>query len=152
MIVYHTMPMTPERKREYMYEYYRKNKDKRSSYNKLYWERTKDLPEAKLKREQWYARNKARVKENNRAWRLRTFFGIDQQQYENILENQGGKCAICKQTNRRKTSHLPLAIDHDHVNGRLRGLLCNRCNLCLGWFEDHQDVISIYLRRIDGSH
>jgi hypothetical protein len=45
---------------------------------------------------------------------------------------QGGVCAICK---RLPPPGKPLSIDHDHATGKVRGLLCTRCNLMLGKVE-----------------
>lgn len=46
-----------------------------------------------------------------------------------VAEMQGWRCAICNEK-------LKLHVDHDHVTGRFRGLLCNQCNLGLGQFKD----------------
>lgn len=51
-------------------------------------------------------------------------FGLSREEYEAILEYQGGVCAICLQ---RPVSRR-LAVDHDHQTGEVRGLLCSRCN------------------------
>jgi Recombination endonuclease VII len=53
-----------------------------------------------------------------------------------MLAAQGGVCAICRKPEMIVDERTPggirrLAIDHDHVTGRIRGLLCNRCNKCL---------------------
>lgn len=56
-------------------------------------------------------------------------FGLNPGEYENLLEAQGGVCAICKQPPRRNY----LSVDHDHSTGRIRGLLCVRCNLSVEW-------------------
>lgn len=56
--------------------------------------------------------------------RLRSVFGLSVDQYDEILERQNGTCAICHQVPRSKR----LAVDHDHKTGRVRGLLCTRCN------------------------
>lgn len=139
------MPLSPERKRQYMREYWRKNKEKRQAYNRAYWEKHKERE--RLRNKQWHAAHKEQIKIYNRNWRLRTLFGLTPEGYEELLKKQNGLCYICKQTNRRKTAHLPLAVDHNHTTNKLRGLLCNRCNLCLGWFEDHKTAILTYLRR-----
>ena len=58
------------------------------------------------------------------ASRIRSTFGITTEEYERIFEYQGGVCAICEQ---RPVSKR-LAVDHDHLTGEIRGLLCSRCN------------------------
>lgn len=54
--------------------------------------------------------------------------------YDLFMEQQGGTCAICDQlpTNRR------LSLDHNHETGDIRGLLCIRCNVTLGYIEGWQ--------------
>lgn len=51
-------------------------------------------------------------------------YGLTAEQYDALLERQGGRCAICR--NRPKSKRL--AVDHDHKTGEVRGLLCSRCN------------------------
>lgn len=147
------MPMSPERKREYMHEYYRKNREKRLAYNKVYW--TKHRVREIARNRRWQANNQARTKRNMQNWRMKTFFGIDLDTYHRILKSQNGVCLICHKPNRHKTAKVSLAVDHDHrcCPGKkscgkcIRGLLCNRCNLCLGWFEDNRESIFVHLAR-----
>ena len=56
--------------------------------------------------------------------RLETTYGIPAEEYNRILEIQGGRCAICRSVPRT----IRLAVDHDHKTGAVRGLLCKRCN------------------------
>jgi hypothetical protein len=51
-------------------------------------------------------------------------YGITGDDYEALLERQGGKCAICRARPKSKR----LAVDHNHKTGAVRGLLCSRCN------------------------
>ena len=66
-------------------------------------------------------------------------------EYDQMLARQGGVCAMCGKAQRRQR----LSRDHDHVTGRVRGLLCIRCNRALGAFEWDAAVI---LRLIDYLH
>ena len=79
-----------------------------------------------------YGRDPKLVRQNYRRTQLLKNYGIYLEQYENILNQQNGVCAICKkvQTKRR------LAVDHDHVTGLVRGLLCTSCNVGLGLLKD----------------
>jgi len=61
-------------------------------------------------------------------------FGINTEEYSNLLEKQGNKCSICKTDNSNLKKSL--AVDHDHVTGKIRGLLCTNCNIGLGHFKD----------------
>lgn len=62
-------------------------------------------------------------------------FGITLADEERMLAQQGGACAICRTAfEKTKAKH----VDHDHQTGRVRGLLCVRCNLGLGFFKDNE--------------
>lgn len=66
--------------------------------------------------------------------------------YEMLLIDQGGRCAICGEEPTRK----PLVMDHNHKTGQIRGLLCSRCNHGIGMLGDHPIVLdkaAAYLRR-----
>ncbi len=62
---------------------------------------------------------------------LRATFGISLSDYNVLLKRQGGVCAIC-----RAAPKTILVVDHDHVTGGVRGLLCSTCNTGLGQFKD----------------
>lgn len=61
-------------------------------------------------------------------------------------------CEICGMPERSKCRNqyglsketMNLTIDHDHKTGEFRGLLCRRCNRCLGWFDKYKDSIITY--------
>lgn len=83
-------------------------------------------------------------KRNN--YLLRTY-GIDLGKYNEILERQGGGCAVCGKTPEEEGKNL--AVDHDHKTGEARGLLCGYCNRYgVGRFRDPDYVqrIADYLR------
>ena len=83
----------------------------------------------------------------NRNAFLKRHFGIDQKEYENILEKQDFKCAICLKSKSSKN----LDIDHCHTTGKVRGLLCRSCNMGLGYYKDNPELLekaADYLRRI----
>lgn len=56
-------------------------------------------------------------------------YGIGVREFELVLQRQENRCGLCERKMRS------LCIDHDHVSGKVRGLLCNRCNLLLGQIE-----------------
>jgi hypothetical protein len=69
--------------------------------------------------------------EKKRAQKLRQDYGLTQEQFEAMLRMQGGACAICQQ------STSDYCVDHCHVTGRVRGILCRSCNAGIGQFRDN---------------
>lgn len=71
--------------------------------------------------------------------RLRRTFGITLSEYNAVLKHQGNRCAIC----RNPPKGVRLAVDHDHLTGAVRGLLCMLCNRALGkWRDNDFNVIA----------
>jgi hypothetical protein len=72
-------------------------------------------------------------------------FGLGLSDYDQMLEQQGGLCAICgreeTQINTKTDKPFSLAVDHCHKTGAVRGLLCMKCNRGLGLFEDNIEVL-----------
>lgn len=91
-----------------------------------------------------YERNK---KNGVNKIRIIEEYGITYTDYLNMLKVQGGKCPIC---DRQFTVSLKPNIDHCHVSGRVRGLLCGGCNRGLGQFQDRAYVVeraAAYLKK-----
>lgn len=83
----------------------------------------------------------------NRTTRLKTDYGLSWEQFEQMVEDQGGLCGICQRT-AVSTSIIPrgsgiprTVVDHDHVTGVVRGLLCVPCNLMLGYADDDVAIL-----------
>lgn len=64
--------------------------------------------------------------EKTRDRTLRRLYGITTEQYDQIFEQQEGKCPVCLR--HQDVFSKRLAVDHDHVTGEVRGLLCDFCN------------------------
>lgn len=92
--------------------------------------RNREAHNAKARR--WRAANPEKVREINRRADLKNKYGLTPEDYEQILSKQDGRCAICRAPARSGY----LCVDHDHVTGDVRGLLCGRCNAVLGYAED----------------
>jgi len=77
---------------------------------------------------------------------LKKQYGITLDEYDPMLEQQKGVCAICgeKETNldTRTGRIFELAVDHCHETGKVRGLLCTKCNTGLGAFKDSVELLN----------
>jgi hypothetical protein len=105
---------------------------------RLRWETRKE--EMKARHKKWATENFQKRREYN----LKRTFGITIEQYEDLLDKQGRCCYICK---RPETDFAKkMAVDHDHVTGEIRGILCHPCNKML--IGKHRDP-KIFLRAFD---
>lgn len=68
-------------------------------------------------------------------------YGISRRDAYDLLDKQGGKCAICESQGFKinEDAKNNLALDHDHETGAVRGFLCHNCNRALGLFKDSVD-------------
>jgi len=108
---------------------------------------------ANRRRTQSRERNKDRHREVQREWRRRNVekrqiydlrqiaqrYGIDKVEYFALVASQNGVCAICAK--RETISGRRLSVDHDHMLGGVRGLLCSNCNLGVGYFYDDPGLL-----------
>lgn len=78
---------------------------------------------------------------DSQAWFRLANYGLTKTQFETLLKEQGGCCAICQRNfddvkpHRNKATSI--VVDHNHESNTVRGLLCNDCNVSLGHLEKH---------------
>lgn len=126
-----------ERARAASRRWYKNNKAKQSQTSKIYRENNKSI--IKEKKKIWAENNKDHRKDYN----LRYLYGISLNDYNRILKEQNECCAICKNTTQK------FNVDHDHTINKVRGLLCDSCNLGIGKFYDSPELLeaaAFYLR------
>jgi 23S rRNA G2069 N7-methylase RlmK/C1962 C5-methylase RlmI len=159
------MPKTSPEKLAYNKAYHEKHSERLSVYHKAYREREDRRAKAREYTKQWkanlspeqkarheamrkdVARRRAATIRNERAAcpdvnahyslmaRLTNYPGLTLDKFHSILERQDFGCAICGVdvvSVRQKTVH----IDHDHETGKVRGILCAKCNTGLGKLDD----------------
>ena len=81
--------------------------------------------------------------EVRRGYHLKRYFNMTLEDYNAMLKDQKGVCAICgsEETTARAGKPQPLSVDHCHTTGTIRGLLCNACNRALGKFKDDVSIL-----------
>lgn len=84
------------------------------------------------------------VKNSARKTRLKKF-GISEKEYQAMLSDQNGLCAICKGPPDARWKML--AVDYCHDTGKVRGLLCMVCNTMLGRFEKNFSSVMRYINK-----
>lgn len=95
----------------------------------------------RIKMREFYARNPDYARWSS----MKSKYGLTKEQYEELLEKQGGVCAICGQPEMRTTKAgvaMLLHVDHCHNSGKIRGLLCHKCNSALGLFMESSEILS----------
>lgn len=126
---------------EYNREYHRKHGVRLRAKARERMSRYRSDPE-------YRARVDARVKEYRRTpkgkarwydYHLRRKYGITLVDYERMVAEQLSACRICGSTERK------LVVDHCHVTGKVRGVICQYCNGRLGWYERYHKQIQEYI-------
>lgn len=123
----------------------------------------KDPAESLKYRKEYYAKNQRRVRD--RAWKwyhdnqhraknrqLKKKFDITYDDYVKMLTEQNGVCAICckKETYKNRYGTVrELSVDHNHTTGKVRGLLCARCNAAIGMLEEDVPRIHVLIRYLE---
>ena len=121
----------PEKKRAADREWRLKNQERKSNNDKL-----------------WRLNNIDKAKQNQRNGHVKRTHGITQEQYEVMLGNQGGVCAICG-AGQPSCGHKHFAIDHCHTTGKIRALLCFHCNTAIGHFKEDAEVMQRAIRYLE---
>ena len=96
-----------------------------------------------------YHNKGGKTKQKERSFNsLMKNYGITSLVYEEERVKQNFCCIICNQ-HERTQPHKRLHVDHDHITGMYRGLLCNTCNIGLGMFKDNVELLTKAIEYID---
>ncbi len=100
----------------------------------------------------FYAELKAkRARREERGRRMKKY-KITSEEYERLLNKQGGACAICRKLNGAgSVKSRRLAVDHCHVTEKVRGLLCVSCNVALGHFKHSPSLLHLAIDYLAGA-
>lgn len=119
-------PVYKARHRDYQREYYHRTKD----------QKTPEQREQKLAYLREYRRkNREKLRPKKQAAERLRLYSLTDEEFQTMLERQDWECAICT---RLLTDPV---VDHDHTTGKVRGLLCRKCNAAIGLMEDNPGVL-----------
>lgn len=91
---------------------------------------------------------KVKLKEYRKNWALKKRYGITLNQYNSLVKYQNGQCLICKGN---QNLRRPLAVDHCHKTGKIRGLLCDPCNIGLAFFRDNKSSLAQAIKYLESA-
>ena len=108
-------------------------------------------------KDQLRAECKSCIRKRNRRWQRRNpekcagfqrkfRYGLTARDYADLVRNQNGRCLICR---RNESETGPLVVDHCHTAYFVRGLLCNRCNVLVGYIEKNRALLRGVLDYVD---
>jgi uncharacterized protein len=121
-----------EKRKAWEEAYYAKNHARILEQKKLYSRAHRDERREYLRN--YNAANKSRRRERE----LKKSYGISLAEYVQIFDSQKGVCAICQTSDWGKRSPF---VDHDHATGKVRAILCARCNTILGLAADDPKLL-----------
>lgn len=147
---------TPEEIKEYHKIWYQKNKEKVALYKREHYNFNIEKYKIRAtrfnksqKRKDWKEKTKEyRSNYSKEYWNkiksskphLKREYGITLEDYNQLLINQDYKCLGCGILN--TDVNRGLCVDHYHSTGKIRGLLCTKCNSALGYVNDNLDILN----------
>jgi len=117
-------------------EYYQRYREKHNAHQKEYYQRHKE--KMSIINKNYYNNHKKEIIKRHREYFLKSLYGLSITEFNNLLLTQNNRCAICKEPLDLQNPHS-VVIDHDHLTGKIRGILCNKCNLAIGLLRDNPE-------------
>lgn len=118
-------------KKAYAKAYYKRNRKRLRAYARQYYEDNKEACKKRM--------NSKHGKLIMMKSHYKTRYGITVDEYNVMLKAQGGVCKICRNECDKRDV---LSVDHCHKTGKVRGLLCHKCNAGLGAFGDNPNLVA----------
>lgn len=104
--------------------------------------RSADPERFRTQHKEWRDANR----EHLRTYHRKKLYGLDGTTFQDLLEAQDGKCAICGREPSGRPRDKVLHVDHDHETGIVRALLCHDCNKALGCLRDSSEIAEKAMR------
>jgi len=142
-----------DHKKELASYYAKYQKDRRDLINKRARERRKTDPEYRAKQIEysrlWRKNNPGKMAFMKKKSILKHTYGLTLEQYNEMVNRNGGRCYICNKIKKRNNCKNGLCVDHDHKTGQVRGLLCHSCNRALGLLGDDIKILKLAIKYLE---
>ena len=144
-----------EKIKERKAQYYFKNKEKIKERKAQYYLNNKNELKEKQKQHylshknekcKYYLNHKDKIKKYQKLYRLKIKYKLTIEQYNELLIKYNNQCAICHKKFKNDTD---IHIDHNHITGKVRGLLCNKHNLLLGMADDNITILNNSIKYLE---
>jgi hypothetical protein len=148
-----------EHQKLYMRQYALDNKEKLDEYQKQY--RLIHKEEMREYHKQHYIKHREEKREYKKQYNIShrkerrerglKMYGLTPEQYDEMFAKQNGCCAICGK--HQKRFKQTLNVDHNHITGKIRELLCHSCNSAIGLMKDSKIMLNkalLYLEKHNG--
>lgn len=105
-----------------------------------------------VKSRKYYTENKEKVLTRMRDRHLELTYGLTNEEYQQMLLNQDSRCAVCFKHEFSKTRNgttKNLSVDHCHRTGKVRKLLCSKCNSMLGMANESKETLYAAIKYLE---
>jgi len=116
--------------RRYSRQWHLDNREKKNKYSLQYYYNHREKELKRMKQRYLYKGKKELFISK---------YGLTYKDWEGLWYTQDGRCAICDKFFAEKKD---ICIDHNHKTGEIRGLLCKRCNIGIGLFDDNHELLN----------
>jgi hypothetical protein len=89
-----------------------------------------------------------KAKSIQRTAHLKRKYGLTMKEHDRLFNESNGCCNICNKP--QSELNVKLSVDHNHITGKIRGLLCNNCNLGISLLQDDPNILLeaiLYLKK-----
>lgn len=124
----------------------REHRDRKNAARRLKYATNEEYRAKHISKVHDYFERNPEVKKNQRLKK----YGITLEEKTAYLKIQNNVCPICGKKP-DETAHGQLYVDHDHKNGKIRGLLCEKCNFALGHFDDDVERMKRAIMYLEGN-
>lgn len=109
-------------------------------------------PCANKRSTKWNKENPDKLRDRS----IKKKYGLSFEKYQEMFEAQDGKCKVCKHPetdiDKRNQTIKFLAVDHCHTTGKIRGLLCRKCNISLGIINEDIETLKNMINYLKESY